>query len=224
MGDRYWFRLADRDVQNLKPRPGHESVAFDIVDLDVCRAACEGMDAVVHLAADPEPASGFYESLLDNNVKGAFNVFQAAKDAGCKRVIFASSIHAIIGYPEGDPIPVEVTVSPANIYGASKCWGEALGACFANSEGLSVIAIRIGAYHAPWIETEPTRGNLSAYVSERDLNQLLICCLEAPLSVRFAIAHGQSDNAIKRMDLTSTQELFGYAPEDDSFALFNAID
>ena len=80
MGDRYWFRLADRDVQNLKPRPGHESVAFDIVDLDVCRAACEGMDAVVHLAADPEPASGFYESLLDNNVKGAFNVFQAANE------------------------------------------------------------------------------------------------------------------------------------------------
>jgi nucleoside-diphosphate-sugar epimerase len=223
-GSDYWFRLADRPGFALSPRDGHEAISFDIVDLDSCRRACEGIDAVVHLAADPEPASGFYESLLDNNIKGTFNVFRAAKDAGCARVVFASSIHSIIGIPKGDPIPVEVTVSPVAIYGATKAWGEALGAYFANTEGLSVIPIRIGSYHAPWIETEPTRGNLEAYVSERDLNQLIVRCLEAPASLRYAIAHGQSDNETKRMSIEETKRVFGYEPQDDAFALFDVIE
>jgi NAD+ dependent glucose-6-phosphate dehydrogenase len=222
--ERYWFRLADRDVQSLEPRSGHEAAAFDIAELEQCRAACEGIDAALHLAADPNPNAGFYESLLDNNIKGVFNVFRAAKDAGCRRVVFASSVHSVAGYPVDIPIPTDVTVSPIAIYGATKCFGEALGAYFSNTEGLSVIAVRIGAYHAPWLEQSPTRSALAAYVSPRDLNQLIVRCLEAPDEVRFAIAAGQSNNRIKRLDLTSTRERFGYEPQDDGFALFNPVD
>ena len=122
--ERYWFRLADRDIQSLESRADHETTAFDIVDPESCRSACEGIDAVVHLAADPSPNAGFYESLLDNNIKGAFNIFRAAKNAGCCRVVFASSVHAVAGYPLDTPIPTDVTVSPVAIYGASKCFRE----------------------------------------------------------------------------------------------------
>lgn len=222
--DRYWFRLVDRDVRNLSPRNGHETSAFDISDLASCRTACEGIDAVIHLAADPSPEADFYGSLLDNNIKGAYNIFRAAKDAGCHRVIFASSIHAVAAYPLDTPIPIDTTVSPVALYGASKCFGEALAAYFANTEGLSSVAVRIGAYHARWLEERPTREMMAAYVSARDLNQLFIRILEAPGNVRFAIAAGQSNNAILRQELTSTRELFGYDPQDDAFAIFKAID
>jgi nucleoside-diphosphate-sugar epimerase len=221
--DRYRFRLADRDISSLKAAGGHESVEFDVADLDACRAACDGMDAVVHLAADPSPEAAFYPSLLENNIKGVFNVFRAAKDAGCRRVVFASSVHAVLGYSRDLPVPTDVPVRPVNLYGASKCFGEAIAAAFAYGEDLPAIAIRIGAYEAPWVHDAPTPANLAAYVSPRDLNQLIVRSLEAPPDLRFAIVNGQSNNRIKRLDLTSTRELLGYAPEDDAFTLFNVL-
>ena len=219
--DRYRFRLADRNVGSLGASDGHEVVELDVADLDACHVACAGMDAVVHLAADPSPEAEFYSSLLENNVKGVYNVFRAAKDAGCRRVVFASSVHAVVGYPTGEPIPTDIPVRPLNMYGATKCFGEAVAACFAYGEGLPAIAIRIGAYEAPWLHADPTPDNLSGYVSPRDLNQLIVRSLEAPSDLRFAVVNGQSNNRIQRLDLTSTRELLGYAPEDDAFSLFS---
>lgn len=217
MADRYWFRLADC-VPIATFSSVHEAVQFDISDLDACRAACHGIDSVIHLAADPSPDADFYESLLDNNIKGTFNIFRAATDAGVKRVVFASSMHTIAAHPTEAPLPIDVTVSPVAIYGATKCFGEALAAYFANAEGLSTISIRIGAYEAPWIDEHPTVDVLAAYVSPRDLNQLLRLCVDAPPTLRHAIVAGQSANRICRLDLTSTRELLGYAPLDDGFA------
>jgi NAD+ dependent glucose-6-phosphate dehydrogenase len=218
--DRYWFRLADRATATLVPRAGHEVVTLDVADLNACRAACAGIDAVLHLAADPSPEADFYGSLLDNNIKGTFNVFRAAKDAGARRVVFASSVHAVVGHPSDTPIPADAPVAPRNLYGVSKCFGEALAAYFAASEDLSSIAVRIGAYDAPWIHQNPTPRALIAYVSPRDLNQLFVRALEAPPELMFAIVVGQSDNCVKRLDLTETKALLGYAPQDDGFALF----
>ena len=218
--DRYQFRLADRDTSSLRAGDGHEVVGLDVADLDACHAACAGMDTVVHLAADPSPEADFYPSLLENNVKGLYNVFRAAKDAGCRRVVFASSVHAVVGYPPDKPISADVPVRPINMYGATKCFGEAVAACFAYGEELPAIAIRIGAYEAPWLHADPTPANLSAYISPRDLNQLFVRSLEAPPELRFAVINGQSNNRIKRFDLTSARELLGYAPQDDGFSLF----
>ncbi len=104
------------------------------------------------------------------------------------------------------------------MYGVSKCFGEAVAACFAASD-LSSIAIRIGAYDAPWIHEHPTAEAMSMYVSARDMNQLLTRCVDAE-DIPFAIVHGLSNNRFKRMDLSSTRDLLGYAPEDDAFRLF----
>jgi len=221
MADRYWFRLADRNLSPITPEDDHEVIQLDIADLEACRVACEGIDTVLHLAADPSPEADFYGSLLDNNIKGTFNVFRAAKDAGCTRVIFASSIHAVLGYPNNEPVATDISVNPITIYGATKCFGEAIAAYFANTEELSSIAVRICSYHAPWIHEKRTEEVLSSYVSPRDLNQLFTLCIDAPETLRHAIVIGQSNNAKKRLDLTSTINLLGFAPQDDGFKIFD---
>ena len=96
-GDRYIMRLAD--IAEIEIRSGHEVMKADIADLDQMQRACEGMDTVVHLAADRSPMADFYETLLSLNIIGTYNVFQAAKDQGCERVVFASSINAMLAYP-----------------------------------------------------------------------------------------------------------------------------
>jgi len=105
----------------------------------------------------------------------------------------------------------------------SECFGEAIAAYFAQAEGLSSIVVRIGAYDdgsvQNWLRTTPNVRELATYISARDLSQLLVRCIEAP-DIGFAIAHGLSENRFKRLDLTATREILGYAPQDDAFAFF----
>jgi nucleoside-diphosphate-sugar epimerase len=227
--DRYELRLSVAPSQIVEEPEPHEVVECDVSDLESCRRACEGMEVVVHLAADPSVRADFYESLLENNIKGTYNVFRAAKDAGCGRVVFASSVNAVDGYPPDTQIRPGMPVRPPNVYGASKVFGEALGRYFADQEGLSVVAVRIGAF-APGDVEEALRANkkaspkefsprwLSYYVSRRDLCELLVRCIETP-DISFAIAHGLSNNFFKRMDIDSTRETFGYDPKDNAFDL-----
>ena len=221
--DKYWFRLADRQVEGLIPSTGVEIAKFDVANLEECRATCMGVDVVVHLAADPSPESDFYPSLLENNIKGTYNVFRAATDAGCRRVIFASSAHAVLGQPFGDPVPPDAPVRPLNMYGVTKCFGEAVAVQFAHAEGLSCIAVRIGAYDPPWTANDLTVSNLSAFLSACDMNQLLIRCIETP-AIDFAIVHGISNNRVQRLDLAATRALLGYEPLDDGFAIFGVAE
>lgn len=216
--DRYQWRLADRPGA-VFGSDAHETVAFDVADLEAFRAACLDVDVVVHLAADPDPEADFQTSLRDNNISGTWNAFQAAAEAGCKRVVIASSVHAVGGYPGDVPIQDGWPAAPINTYGATKVWGESLGRVFAQQHGLSCIAIRIGAYEAPWIRDARTSLNLSAYLSVRDLNQLIVRAIEAP-DIPFAVVHGISNNHIKRLDLTGTRALLGYDPQDDGFAIY----
>jgi nucleoside-diphosphate-sugar epimerase len=221
VGSRYQLRLADRDVAKLGDSGGHEIIALEASDLDSCQAACHDIDAVVHLAADPSPRADFYDSLLDNNIKGAYNIFRAAKDQGCRRVIFASSIRVFEGYPAGPPISPDALLRPTDMYAASKCFGEALAYYFAHAEGLSSIVVRIGGFEGNWVRQNPPEETLVRFVSRRDLSQLLAHCVEAP-DVRFVIVHGVSDNRHKRLDISSTSELLGYDPQDDGFQIFGA--
>jgi nucleoside-diphosphate-sugar epimerase len=216
-GDRYRLRLADRDIEALGDPRGHEVFLLDVADPQGCQAACAGMDVVIHLAADPSPAADFYGSLLDNNVKATYNIFRAAKDQGCRRVIYASSIRALEGYPQGAPVAPDVPVRPIDMYGVSKCFGEATAHYFA-AEGLSSIVIRIGTFEATWARKPSSEAGLSRIISKRDMGQLLIRCIETP-DIPFAIVHGLSDNRVKRLDIESTKALLGYAPQDDAFEL-----
>src|SRR6185503_19452069 len=138
---------------------------------------------------NPHP-SATWDSVLTDNITGTYHTFGAAKAAMCRRVIYASSIHAVSGYPPDVQVKTSEPVNPGDLYGVSKCFGEALGRYMAEQEGLSVIALRIGAFQP--IETarqESGIGMLDAWVSQRDLNQLIERCIDVE-SIKFAILHG----------------------------------
>jgi NAD+ dependent glucose-6-phosphate dehydrogenase len=215
-GERYRFRLADLETDALGDTPGedHQIVRLNIADADICREACAGIDTVIHLAADPSPEADWESSLLQNNIKGVVNIFRAASEAGCRRVVFASSVHAVGGLQD-DAIPDDAPPRPVNLYGASKAFGEAVAATY-SAAGLSGIAIRIGAYDAPWFYEDGDATAAMAYVSARDLNDLLVRCIETD-NIPYAVVAGISDNARKRFDLIQTRQLLGYDPQDDGF-------
>ncbi len=203
-----------------KPEDAREIEAFgevvvaDMLDLERMKQVCEGMDTVVHLAADPSPSATWSE-LLDANILGSYNTFVAAKAAGCRRLVYASSIHAVSGYPPDVQVKTSEPVNPGDLYGVTKCFGEALGRYMAEQEGLSVIAIRIGAFQPlEAARREEGLGMLDAFVSWRDLNQLLQRCIDVE-NLRFAVLHGLSNNRFKRLDISDARELVGYAPQDD---------
>ena len=222
--DQYHLRVADKVAWNAEKQGSlfAESIVIDLQDIAACRKACEDMDMVIHLAADANPEADFHVSLLSNNIIATHNMFRAAKDAGCKRFIFASSAHVVSAYAADIQIHSEMAVRPQNIYGATKCFGEALGAYFAYTEGLPTIVLRIGAYTFPEGYGHFRMEEIDAFIDPDDLNQLLVRCLETP-DIKFAIAHAISNNRYKRLDLSDTREIFGYEPKADAFEIFNIL-
>lgn len=219
--ENYAIRVVDKvpwDSKKLGPLVG-ESLVLDLQNLAACRQACEGVDMVIHLAADADPDADFESSLLGNNIVATYNMFRAAREANCRRFIYASSVHAVAAYPPDVQIKVNMPVRPTNLYGVSKCFGEALTAHFAFNEGLPGIALRIGAYVFPDHPGDLLPAYRDAFLSPDDFNDILIKCLETP-NITFAIAHVISDNKFKRLDLTETREVLGYQPKADAFELF----
>ena len=240
-GARYRLKLADlpqptaptggRPRADLRAglRGPHESVCeFDCADAAAFRRECEGVDCVVHLAADPSPGADFATSLLSRNIVGGYNAFDAAAASPtCRRIVFASSINAVRGYAgearkvagidqRADPgVHWDDPINPPNVYGATKCFGESLARVFSNSHGLSCLCVRLG--HPGLDMSNLAEGNWdvsSGNVSPRDCAQLFGCCVDAPLDIRFAILHGSSQHASPMMSIEHTKQLVGYRPQD----------
>ncbi len=215
ISDVYALRL--HDIRAIDEPGEHETMTGDLADPEEAVRACAGMDTVLHLAADPRTTAEFYADLLGPNFKATYNIYRAAKDQGCKRVIFASSVNAVGGYPASRQIRPEDAPWPGNVYGASKAFGESLGAYFASAEGLSVIAVRIGAVGEFDDLSKWTRQLHTFFVTYADLAHLFDRCIETP-DINFAIVHGVSNNRFLRLDLTETRRLLNYEPKDDAFA------
>jgi len=214
------------DVHPPDDAQGFPFVAADIADLEAMRAVCQGKDTIVHLAADPN-RKATWESLLPRNIIGAYNVFQAASEAGCRRVIFASTINVVAGYPADTQVHTHMPVRPPNLYGATKAWGEAVGRFYADQHGLSVICLRFGAVRDSQAEAIRDLAKdvalFSAILTYADMTRLVIASLEAPDDLRFGIFHGVSNNRWKGLDISDTREVLGYAPEDDSFVIYGVL-
>ncbi len=219
--EKYNFRIVDKtgwDNEKHGSLKG-ESLIVDLQNLEACRKACEEIDIVIHLAADADPDADFDGSLLGNNIVATHNIFRAAKDAGCKRIIYASSAHVVSAYDADVQIKKDMIVRPGNKYGATKCFGEALTAYYGYVEKLSSVVLRIGAYIFPEEYEDFSLNEMNAFLDPDDFNQLLIGCIETP-DIDFTIAHAISDNRYKMLDLTETRELFGYQPKADAFEIF----
>ncbi len=208
--DRYLLmRLLD--VAPLRPaEAGEELCKADIRDIAALEKAMVGIDCVTHLAGVPEEAE--WETVLALNIEGCFNVFEAARRQGVKRVIFASSNHAVGFHRRERFIDNTVLPRPDTRYGVSKVFGEALGRLYADKYGLSVACLRIGTFRTPDRPAEARQ--LLTWISHRDMVQLARCCIDHP-DYHFVIVYGVSNNLRNRWDNTNVKFL-GYRPEDDS--------
>lgn len=212
-GDRYELRLTD--VRHVEHLAAHETFQrLDIVDLDAFTEACRGADTVVHLAADPSPSADFYESLLQRNLIGGFNGFEAARRAGCRRLVFASSINAVLGYGEtAQPTTWDASAFPQNVYGATKVWGEALARVYSDLHGLSCLCVRLTSpsfdQGGDWDPAQPM-----GRISPRDTAQVFGRCVDAPDEVRFAIVHGVSRHRSGWFQVSASDPRIGFEPED----------
>ncbi len=204
---RYELRSTDIETpQDLLP--DERFIAAPLEDLAALTGVVTGMDGIVHLGAISSEDT--WDKILVSNIVGTYNLFEAARAAGVKRVVFASSVHAVGFYPRDQLIGVDVTVRPDSRYGVSKCFGEALGALYADRYGLEVMCIRIGnAFPEPVDERR-----LSIWISARDLAQLIQIGLEHP-AVQYAIVYGASRNKRSFWDNRNAERL-GYAPQDDA--------
>ncbi|SED22630.1 NAD dependent epimerase/dehydratase family protein [Tenacibaculum sp. MAR_2009_124] len=190
----------------------------NLTDFSICSKLCEGIDTVIHLAGIVDPVSES-DDILDTNIKITQNIFKAAVKAKCKRLIFASSAQTIESYPTDIQVNKNMLVKPKNIYGVSKCFGEALAAYYSYNRGISAICLRIGAYEFPEDFTEMNARDLSAFLHPDDFNQLLIGCIETK-NLQYEVLNAISENRYKRLDISESKEKVGYRPKADAFELF----
>ncbi|HUS53688.1 MAG TPA: NAD(P)-dependent oxidoreductase [Thermohalobaculum sp.] len=201
-------RLADIAPQDAAG-VGEECIDLDIGDLAATVAAVEGIDCVIHLAGvSVEPEDNAWAQVLPTNIVGTYNVFEAARLAGVKRVVFASSNH-VVGFHRREVVTdCSAVARPDSYYGVSKVFGEALGRLYADKHGLSVACLRIGSFR----EYPEDPRMLATWISARDGVQLFRRCIDAP-DFHFLIAYGISDNASSFWS-NSGIEWLGYRPED----------
>lgn len=224
-GRRYDVRALNR--RGVEGVPTHRA---DIGDLDAIAPAFVGIDAVVHLAA-AVGASVPFEDLLRRNIAGTYNVFECARRAGVRRVVFASSGNTVTAWERempyraliegrydqlgGQPwerIAPTALGRPGSLYGCSKLWGETLGRLYADVHGLSVICLRIGNCSAKDRPDGPRE--FSVWCSQRDAARGIALAIDASPSVLYDVLFITSDNRWGYRDLTRSREILGYVPQD----------
>jgi len=182
---------------------------IDVLDADALDAATVGCGAVVHLAGIPTEAP--LDKILEANVQGTQAVLDAALRRGIRRVVLASSNHAV-GFQERSDIDLGVDIRPRpdSFYGVSKVAVEALGQLYADRFGLEVVSMRIGSCRP---EPRSIR-ELSTWLSPGDAARLLAASLTGHVRGH-VIVYGISANTRAWWDLSSAREL-GYDPQDDA--------
>lgn len=207
-----------------KGNKNFKTVKVDLKDIGKLKKAMKGIDIVINLAANSNPNAKFLE-ILEPNIIGAYNVFEAARQAKVQRVIFASSVHAIKGYFHDYKVKSMDAPKPLNFYGASKAYGEALCYVFSHNYNLSCLAIRIGAYVSNDKKNYvcSSRTDYGHIISQRDFAQLVHKSIMAPKKVKYGILAGISNDKHRHMGLKTTKKLVGYKPKDDAYKICKVI-
>lgn len=188
--------------------PNEEEAVFELSDMDATIAATKGCDAIVHFggAAVESP----WEKILDANIRGSYNIYEGARKNGVRRVVYASSVHAIGFHEVEAQIGVDAPVRPDSLYGVSKNFVESLSRLYWDKFGIETACLRIFSSFP-----EPTdRRHLWSYLSFDDCVRLVEASLTAP-RVGHTISFGMSDNTVKTVDNTGANHL-GYRPRDNS--------
>lgn len=231
---------ADGLIVGLARKPGpYADVVADITDFAALLPAMAGIDAVVHLAATSAVGSP-WEAVRDSNLIGTYHVFEAARQAGVRQVVFASSNHAIGTY-ETESVPElwdlddgrtwdhTAEIRPDSLYGVSKVYGEALARYYVDHHGMRAVCLRIGGVRAPDDPSHPAnlwrperdgepgirekrRRMRAVWLSERDCVQLIERSLATDKA--WVLCYGISDNPRKIWDIEHARRELGYQPQD----------
>ncbi|MBX4909915.1 MULTISPECIES: NAD(P)-dependent oxidoreductase [Rhizobium] len=195
------------DIREPVDLAGNESfVRADLSKLEEVTAALRGVDGVVHLAGI---ASGVdMNAILQANVLGTYNLYEAARINKVERMVYASSNHATGFYPRGEVISPLDPMRPDSPYGLSKCWGELVAGLYYDTSGIRSLSIRIGNA-GTYPNSERT---IAIWISARDLAQLVRIGLTHP-QIAATVVYGVSDTDTKWWDNDLATRL-GYQPQD----------
>ncbi len=223
LADRYDLRLLVHSRVPDDVRPGDEVIFADVTSYAAMVEIMAGVDVVVHLALGGElrgnTQAEVTERTFEVDMKGSYNVFEAARVNGVSTVIFSSTNHVTgINEQQGIVSSPDQPVRPDSIYGVGKAFVEALGRFYVDVHGMRVFCLRIANFNGR--EDDPGRyyePGYSRWLSPRDLAQLVIGCIETE-SLNWGIFYGVSKGAERKWDLGNARELLGYEPQDEGSA------
>lgn len=204
------------DLADLGPaQPGEELVQADLADAAAVHAMVAGVQAIVHLGGVSVEAP--WEPILQANIVGVYNLYEAARKHGARRVVFASSNHVTGFYRQSETINASHPPRPDGLYGLSKAFGEDLARLYFDRYGIETACVRIGSAF-----TEPKdRRMLATWLSYDDLHRLVTACLTTPV-LGHSIVFGMSDNAVTWWDNSQARHV-GYRPQDSSDRFRDAV-
>jgi len=191
------------------------AVVGDCADPDVAAQAVAGMDAVVHLAGVPTESD--LPTILHSHVETTAALLDAMVQSGVRRMVYASSNHAVGMHPRTQRLGVDVAMRPDTFYGVGKVAAEALLSLYADRYGISSVAMRIGSF----LEAPQTRRHLATWLSHDDCVRMVSAALTADLDGYYPV-YGISANRDAWWDLEPGRAI-GYVPHDDA-AAFDAPD
>jgi uronate dehydrogenase len=201
------LRLSDR-AELGEAAPGEEVQRAELADRAAMLALLDGVDAVVHLGGIS--TDGPFDAIVQANIVGTYNLYEAARQHGVRRIVFASSNHVTGFYRQDQVIDATMPVRPDGHYGLSKAFGENLAQYYFDRYGLETVSLRIGSSFP-----EPKdRRMLATWLSYDDLERLVVASLSAPV-VGHSIVYGISDNRLAWWDNPPARHV-GYRPQDSS--------
>ena len=200
----------------VKQEDAH-AVGSDILDYEAVLKAASGRDVIIHLAAEPDEAD-FLDKLIEPNVRGLYNVCNAARLQGVPKLILASTVQLIAGHPKDKLVRLEDGARPINHYALTKLWAEGMGEMYARAYGLSVIAARLGWLPRSRDHAEELRDSgwgTNVYLSHNDAARFFSKCVEVEMEpARFEIIFASSKAKKLRLDPEPAKRILGYEAED----------
>ena len=208
------LRSADRVAFGLAGEQ-EEFVLADLADASAVMGMMQGVDAVVHLGGVSTEAA--FEPILQGNILGVYNLYEAARKQGVKRIVFASSNHVTGFYRQSETINASHPPRPDSLYGVSKAFGEDLSRFYFDRYGIETACVRIGSSFP-----EPKdRRMLATWLSFDDLHRLITACLTTPV-LGHSIIFGMSNNAVTWWDNSQANHI-GYKAQDSSDVFKDAV-
>jgi uronate dehydrogenase len=201
------LRLSDR-VEISALQPNEQAVICDLADEAAVLELTRGVDAIVHFGGAPTERP--WEEILNSNIRGGYHIYEGARKHGVKRIVFASSVHAIGYHRLEDAIDARAPQRPDGLYGLSKCFVEDLAQLYWDKFGIETACLRIFSSFP-----EPAdRRMLWSWLSFADCVRLVTASLTAP-RVGHTIVFGISDNTVKAADNRLASHL-GFHPQDNT--------